>query len=300
MEPKKMALLILLITTAFWGGNFVVGKVVVNYIPPFMMSLGRWIIALFLLIPMLYKKGWPKFDEWKGYWFQITILSLSGIVGFTTLVYFAVKYTTAVNAALVNSLTPAVIVLLSWIVLSERLTKIQLLGILVSIIGVIIVISRGSAATFINFQFNIGDLLMIIAVILWGIYSIIMKKLTVHLSSLAVTTLSAIIAMMFLLPLTFWELINTERVIFNATTVFGLIYIGVFASVLAFLGWNNGVIKLGPGKAGVFINLIPVYAALFSFLFLNEKLQIHQITGGIIVIIGVLITNYNDLLKKKA
>ncbi len=297
MNKKQKAYIILLFTTAFWGGNFVFGKVVVATIPPFIMSFTRWTIALSLLIPLLYKIGWPEYKQIRGYLKYIFIMAITGVFGFNTLVYFSVKYTTSVNAALVNSLSPVAIVILSSIFLTEKLSFKQFIGIFISFTGVLVVISQGNFQTFQELHFNIGDLLMMIAVLLWAIYSIFMKKLTVHLKSITITTISAIFGWLLLAPFALWEIFHTSSIKFSGTSVAGLIYIGVFASVLAFLGWNEGVIHLGPGKSSVFLNLIPVFAAIFSFIFLQEKLLMHQIIGGIVVISGVLITNISSLKK---
>lgn len=299
MDSKKKAMLFLLFTTSFWGGNFVVGKVVVNLVPPFIMSFSRWAVALVILIPLLNRVGWPKKELLIKHWKSLIVMGISGVFGFNSLVYFAVKHTTPVNAALVNGLTPIVIIILSTIFLADKLSLNQLLGILLSFVGVIIVISQGTIETLTDFQFNAGDLIMLIAVVLWGIYSILMKKLTVHMSSLAITTYSAIIGWTLLIPFAVWEYFSISSIQFNFTSITRLLYIGIFASVLAFLGWNEGVIHLGPSKASVFVNLIPVFAAIFSFIFLHEKLLLHQLLGGALVVMGVLTTNYRDLLKSK-
>jgi len=292
MDPKKKALLFLVFTTAFWGGNFVVGKVVVQFIQPFMMSMSRWAIALSLLIPLLYRQGWPERKTWINHWKSFLFMGITGVFGFNTLVYFAVKYTTSVNAALVNSLTPVVIVILSGVFLSEKLTVKQLMGVFFSFVGVVIVVSQGDIGTFLQLQWNTGDMIMVIAVLFWGIYSILMKRVTVTIDSLTATTFSAIIGWLLLIPFAIWEVMQTNHLQWNITSITGLLYIGVFASVLAFLGWNEGVIQLGPGKASVFINLIPVFAAIFSFIFLHEGLSLYQLLGGGFVITGVLITNH--------
>ena len=175
MDQNKKAILILLFTTAFWGGNFVVGKVVVGSVPPFVMSFARWSIALLLLIPLLYKKGWPELSQIRQHWKTIVVMAITGVFGFNTLVYFSVKYTTSVNAALVNALTPVVIVLLSTIFLAEKMNSKQIIGVFLSFLGVLVVVSKGSVQTFTSFNFNTGDIIMIVAVILWSIYSILMK-----------------------------------------------------------------------------------------------------------------------------
>lgn len=290
MDQKKKAIIYLLFTTAFWGGNFVIGRVVVQYLSPFMMSFGRWTIALSLLIPLMVKKGLPNREELIKHWKSILIMAITGVFGFNTLVYFAVKYTTSVNAALVNSLTPVVIVILSALFLAERLTARQLSGVFLSLIGVLVVISQGSLQTFFPLQLNLGDMIMVVAVFLWGIYSILMKKVTKTISSLTVTTLSAIIGWILLIPFAVWEFISADLIQLNLTSISGLFYIGIFASVLAFLGWNEGVIHLGPGKSSVFLNLIPVFAALFSFVFLHEGLSWYQLIGGFLVVMGVMMT----------
>ncbi len=297
MNSNLKATILLLLTTVFWGGNFVIGKVVVQTIPPFIMAFFRWGIALVFLGALVYKEGLPSKLLIKKYWLEIGIMALSGISAFNTLVYFAVKYTTSVNAALVNALSPMVILILSTIVIKEKLGWFQGFGGLLSFLGVLTVISRGDLSVLLHWDFNLGDLLMIIAVILWGIYSILMKKVTAEISSIQVTSISAFIGWIALIPFALYEYIQVKPLHFNLVNISGLLYIGIFASFLAFLWWNKGVIQLGAGKAAVFLNLIPFFAALLSYLFLKDQLVHTQIIGGILIISGVMLANSNQWMK---
>jgi len=293
MDKNKKAILFLIFTTLFWGGNFVVGKLVVSTVPPFVMAFIRWGIALIFLIPLLFRGGMPSKALLQKHWKSILTMSITGVFGFNTLVYFAVQYTTSVNASLVNALSPVIILILSSIILHERLNGIQLFGAIFSFIGVLIVVSHGTIQTFLQFQFNTGDILMVIAVILWAVYSIVMKKVTVHIPSLSIIAINALIGWLLIMPFAIWEWTQTELIRFDFTSSVGLLYIGIFASFLAFLWWNEGVIHLGPSKAGVFLNLIPVFAAILSPLILKEGLSSNQLIGGLIVIVGVFITNFD-------
>ena len=297
MSHQLKATILLLLTTLFWGGNFVIGKIVVQTIPPFIMAFIRWGIALIFLLPLFYKEGLPAKALIMKYWREILVMAFSGIFAFNTLVYFAVSYTTSVNAALVNALSPVVILILSTIFIKEKLGWFQGIGGAISFLGVLTVISRGDIAVLLHWNFNLGDLLMIIAVILWGIYSILMKKVTAEISSIQVTTISAFVGWLILIPFALMEYIQVKPLVFTATNTLGLLYIGIFASFLAFLWWNKGVIQLGAGKAAVFLNLIPLFAALLSYLFLKESLVLTQVIGGILIISGVMLANSHQWMQ---
>ena len=166
----------LIIATLIWGGNFVIGRAVSDQLPPFVLSFCRWCTALLVLLPFAWRKLVSEKRVLQKNWLAILLMSLTGIAGFNTLLYIALHYTTSINASLVFSTSPIVIALLSLVLIKESLNKNLILGAFISVIGVIYIISQGSLATFTSLTFNPGDMIMITAVLAWGLYAIIVRK----------------------------------------------------------------------------------------------------------------------------
>lgn len=289
MKFPPQALLVL--ATLLWGGNFVIGRAVAGDIPPITLAFLRWIVAFIIFFPIAYrrtKNEWPMLKKHIG---AIIVLALTGVAAFNTLVYMGLHYTTSINASLMNSSTPITIYILSFIFLKERLTKFQLFGTLLSLAGVLFIISDGSLETLLAFSFNKGDLIVLVAVFCWSVYSLLIKKYAGKLPGYSTFLVTIALGALMLLPFSVYELLTTSQtIIWGASTIGAIFYVGIIASIVAFLSWNTGVVALGANKAGIYLNFIPVFATIFAVLFLDEQLLVAQIIGGIAVIAGVFIT----------
>lgn len=291
MKFPPQALLIL--ATLLWGGNFVIGRAVTGDIPPVTLAFLRWCVAFIVFLPIAYpyiKKDWPKL---KAHWPIVYVLALTGVASFNTLVYIGVYYTTSINASLMNSSTPIIIYILSFIFLKERLSKYQLIGTFISLIGVLFIISGGSLESFLAFRFNKGDLIVLFAVFCWAIYSLLIKQYAGRLPGYSTFLATIALGAVMLLPFTVYELITTDTAInWSTSTISAIFYVGIVASIVAFLSWNTGVVALGANRASIYLNFIPVFAAIFAILFLGEQLQLAQLIGGAAVVSGVLLSSY--------
>lgn len=287
---KQKSYLLLVVATLFWGGNFVMGKGFSSSIPPFTLAFLRWIIAFLFLLPFGYKELITAKQIWKTDFGIIFAMAFTGIASFNTLVYIAVHYTSSINAALINAPTPAMIMLLSFLFLKEKLSMSHYIGIIISILGVLWIISRGSITAVLSLSFNKGEMIMLIAVFMWAVYSVLVKKYGSRYPIYGLFLIKMIVGIIILAPFSLYEFITNVPMKWDLSSLIGLIYLGIAASVLAFLAWNKAVAELGPGRAAPFLNLIPVFATFFAVIFLGEKLDGAQIIGGFIVIFGVLIT----------
>lgn len=283
--------LLLILATLLWGGNFVIGRAVSGDIPPITLAFLRWIVAFLVFFPIAYqrtKKEWPVLRQ---HWGAVIVLALTGVAAFNTLVYIGLHYTTSINASLMNSSTPIIIYILSFIFLKEHLTKFQLLGTFLSLAGVLFIISGGSLQSLLSFSFNKGDLIVVVAVVCWSVYSLLIKKYAGILPGYSTFLVTIAIGAIMLLPFAVYEqLTSSQAIVWNASTIVAIIYVGIIASIVAFLSWNTGVVSLGANKAGIYLNFIPLFATIFAVLFLNEQLLLAQIIGGIAVIAGVFIS----------
>lgn len=284
--------LLLILATILWGGNFVIGRAVAGDIPPITLAFLRWCTAFIMFFPLAYRRTKREWSMLKAHWPAVIILAITGVASFNTLVYIALHYTTSINASLMNSSTPIIIYILSFIFLKERLSKFQILGTALSLIGVLFIISGGSLESLIHFSFNKGDFIVLVAVLCWGVYSLLIKQYAGRLPGYSTFLVTIALGAIMLLPFTAYELLtNTVAIDWSLKTVSAILYVGIIASIIAFLSWNSGVVSLGANSAGIYLNFIPLFAAIFAVIFLEEQLQLSQIIGGLAVISGVILTN---------
>lgn len=286
----KSPYILLVLAALLWGGNFVIGRGFADTMPPFTLAFIRWIVAFLFFFPYAKNELVANIPLWKKEWKTLFWMSLTGIVGFNTLLYIAVHYTTSINAALINAPTPALIALLSFIFLKEKVHIRHILGIVFSIIGVTWIVSRGSLEALLSFSINKGELWMLVAITSWSIYSVIVKKNTGKLPAAGSFLVTIIIGIIIIAPFAVYEWVVAKPMIITFSSILGFLYIGIFASIVAFLSWNKAVADLGPGKASPFLNLIPIFASIFAITFIGESLTSAQLIGGAITIFGVLIT----------
>lgn len=284
--------LLLILATLLWGGNFVIGRAVAGDIPPITLAFLRWCVAFIVFLPIAYSRVKREWHMIKANWPAVIVMAITGVACFNTLVYIGVYYTTSINASLMNSSTPIIIYILSFIFLKERLSKFQLIGTALSLAGVAFILSKGSLEMLLSFSFNKGDLIVLIAVFCWGVYSLLVKQYAGRLPGYSTFLVTIAFGVMMLLPFTIYELMTTSvEIVWSPSTIGAILYVGIIASIVAFLSWNNGVVALGANKASIYLNFIPLFATIFAVLFLDEDLLLAQLIGGLAVICGVLLAN---------
>ena len=284
--------LLLILATLLWGGNFVIGRAVAGDIPPITLAFLRWCVAFIVFLPIAYSRVKREWHMIKANWPAVIVMAITGVACFNTLVYIGVYYTTSINASLMNSSTPIIIYILSFIFLKERLSKFQLIGTALSLSGVAFILSKGSLETLLSFSFNKGDLIVLVAVFCWGVYSLLVKQYAGRLPGYSTFLVTIALGVIMLLPFTIYELMTTSvEIVWSPSTIGAIVYVGIIASIVAFLSWNNGVVALGANKASIYLNFIPLFATIFAVLFLDEDLLLAQLIGGLAVICGVLLAN---------
>ena len=293
---NRYPVLLLIIANMIWGGNFVIGRIAADYFPPVTFSLLRWLTGFLILSIFMIKRIKDHLNIlWKYKWVLLS-MSITGIAGYNTILYFSLQYTTSINASMVNSAAPLVIAIFSVFLLKEKLTIYQMAGIFLSFVGVAFIITKGSMELLLDFSFNKGDLFIIVAVVFWGIYSILNKKYSHVLPALPALYITSLIGVLILIPISIAEMIQpNESVLITPKSIFIILYVGILASIIAFLAWNIGVSILGPSRSGVYINLLPVFAVIFATVFTDEHLYWYQIAGGMIVILGVMISSKKSM-----
>ncbi|WP_018133155.1 DMT family transporter [Effusibacillus pohliae] len=292
MEKYK-AWLLLVLCNLFWAGNYVFGKYVVADVTPLWITFSRWLMALVALLPIAHFFEKPDWRQAAKAWLPLLSMGILGVIGYNLLLYSALVYTSATNAALMNALNPGVIVLFSVFLLRERISGFQAGGFVISLIGVLVILTKGHLAQILQTRFNFGDLLMIAAVVVWTVYSIIGKRLSgvPPITATAVSTLWATVAMA---PFALAHPVAASHI--SRLAVIGILYMVIFPSIGSFVFWNVAVRMIGVSEAGIFLNLIPVFTALLGLL-LGEPISWAQIVGGLLVFVGVYLTT--GMLERK-
>ncbi len=294
-----MAYLLLILTTLFWSGNFVLSRGMHAEIPPLSLSFWRWVVALLILSCFALRHLLAQRELALQHKKFIMVQGVVGVAGFNSLVYMAMQTTTAINAVLVNSCIPVIIVLFSWVLFNDRLRIRQWLGVATSFCGVLLIISGGQPGTLLALQFNRGDILVFIAAILWAFYSANLKRYPKGLHPLAYQTAIVLVGLAVLLPLYLLEISTGRTMTVTTGSIVTIFYVALFASVLAFIFWNRAVAMLGANIAGPFIHLMPVFSTILAVLFLGETLTPYHIQAILLIFGGILITTFR-VKKKKA
>lgn len=286
----KNPYLLLTLTALFWSGNFVLARAIHAEIPPLALSFWRWLIAFTLLLPFVIK---PLKQQWpllKNQWKRVVLLALTGISGFNSLVYLGTQYTNATNALLINAFIPVLTILFSWFFLRMHLARSQFIGVAVSVIGVMVILSRGEMQVFTSLNFNHGDLLIFIATILWALYTIWMKGLDTRINRIVFLAVIIFIGIVGIFPFYIWEWMQSPPLILNQEIIASFIYVGIFPSVLAVLFYNYGVAEVGPARASLFIHLMPVFGTVMSTVFLGEPFNTYHLIGISAIFSGIYLS----------
>jgi drug/metabolite transporter (DMT)-like permease len=288
--PGLLPYFLLLVPPLCWGGNAVVARGVAEVLPPVGRAFWRWVVAFFIILP--FSLGHVKRD-WKTAiksWQWLLILSFLGVTCFNTLLYRAAHTTTAINVSLMQTVMPATIILISWIVFREKISSIQMVGVMVSMVGACIIAVHGQLRILMTLELVEGDVLMLIAVVIYALYSALFRKRPpIHPLSTLLLTFG--LGALMLSPFYIWELRTVGFFSLNLTALMSILYVALFPSVVAYFCWNRGIELIGANRAGLFTYLVPVFASAMAIFFLGETLQAYHVMGMVLIIIGMVIFN---------
>lgn len=283
----------LALTVLLWTSNFIVGRAVHEDVAPATLNFLRWSLALLVLV--LVPLTLPQLRQHRvllaRHWKLVALLGFTGIAAFQTLGYVALTMTTAMNSILLLSLAPLAIVALSWLAHGERLTPRQGLGLATSLAGAVVLILHGDWATLTELRFNAGDLTMLAAVVLWAVYSVLLRRRPAELPPLALHTTSVAAGTLFMVPAAGWQVAQGSGLPGSASTWAAIVFIAVFSSALAHALWVRSVAAIGANRAGVYIHLMPMFGAVLAIGFLGEQLAPYHLGGALLVLTGVVLTS---------
>jgi drug/metabolite transporter (DMT)-like permease len=281
--------LFLLLVVMIFSGNILVGKALAD-LPPFTISLGRVAIALVVMLPLGWHQAshaWPVF---RRHWRPLLGLALSGVAFFNALIYASLKFTSATNVAILESLIPVATLLLSVLLLGERFRPLQWVGVVVSLGGAVVVIAAGEGAGLVPGGVNPGDLIMLLAVLVWVGYSLLVKEHMARFPRYGGLLVMLVIANLALAPIALLEGAWQVLPRLSGAQLAGLGYLGLFPSVVALLLYNSALADIGPTRAAIYLNLLPVFTMLGAWWWLGEGILPVQVVASLVVITGVWCT----------
>ena len=291
-NKNNIAYLFLFFAILFWSGNFIVGKAASLYeIPPFSLNFYRWFFAWLILAPFTFKEILKR----KNYILQnfklFLILGITSITIFNSIVYYSLNFTQVISGVLMISTIPVMIIFISSILKIEKTNPFQIIGVILSLFGVLIIITKANLDILINLDFNKGDLTMVIAMFSWATYSALLKKKKHDLSQLSLLQVIITFGLIFLIPIYIIEMNLGYNIKLNTPFILTLSYVVLFPGLASFICWIKGISLIGANRSGVFLHLMPIIADIMAMLIFGEKFMIYHILGAIFILSGIILSN---------
>ena len=288
----------LILCAFFWSGNFIVGKFATLYqVPPLTLNFFRWLIVWIILVPFTFRDILINIKVIKRNFYSILLMSVTSISIFNSVVYYSLNYTQVLNGALMISTIPLLIIFISFLFKTEKINSRQILGLVLSIMGVATIVTRLDFGKLLNLDLNKGDLWLLVAMLSWAVYSTMLITHKTGLKYLSFMTVIVSIGLIFLFPQFLFELNSYQLIKFNIPVVLITSYVVFFAGIGSYILWNKAVIIVGPNKAGIFLHLMPVFSSFMAIFLLNEKLMNFHIIGAIIIFIGIYLSSKKSLSR---
>ena len=282
----------LICATLFWAGNFTIGKFAyLENIPPNTLAFLRWCFVWIILFPFTYGEIFKlKYEIGKNL-SVFLILGLTSVCIFTSFTYNALNYTQVINASLFNTAIPAIIILLCFLFKVEKTNKYQILGLIISVCGILAIITRLKLDILFSLNFNKGDLTMVVAMLSWATYSALLKVKKHDVSQLCLLQIIISFGLLFLIPVYIVELILGYRIEINLPFTLTLAYVVLFPGLLSFICWIKGISMIGPNRSGIFLHLMPILSAIMAMIIFDEKFMFFHLLGALFILSGILISN---------
>ena len=291
-KSNFLAYIFLLLTVTFWAGNFIVGKFASHYeVPPFSLNFYRWFFAWLILAPFTISEILKK----KEYIFQnyklFIILGVTSITIFNSIVYYSLNFTQVISGVLMISTIPVMIMLFSSILKIEKTNIFQIIGVIFSFAGVIVIITKANLEILKNLDFNKGDITMVIAMFSWALYSTLLKGKQYELTQISLLQVVITFGLIFLIPVYFIEYQIGFRINLELPFILILSYVVLFPGLASFILWIKGISMIGANRSGVFLHLMPILSAIMAMIFFSEKFMFYHILGACFIITGILLSN---------
>ena len=291
MQNTK-AYIMLVCATLFWAGNFMVGKFAfLTNIPPMSLVFYRWSLVWLILLPFTFKEIIRSKDIILKNLPLLLFLALTSVGLFNSFTYLSLVHTQVINASLFTTAIPAIIILLCFIFKIEKTNKYQIFGLIISVLGILSIITRLNLEIILSLNFNKGDLIMIGGVITWGLYSSFLKKKSFTLPLLTLVHILCSFGLIFIFPQFIFEFSQGQKIDFNINLFYILIFLALFPSIGSYYCWAGAVSIIGANRAGIFLSLIPLFSTIMAIFFYNEQFQFFHLIGSILIILGLFLSN---------
>ena len=291
-SKDKAAYIFLILTTLFWSGNFIVGKAASLFdIPPFTLNFYRWAFAWLILAPFTLKEVIDK----KNYILKniklIIILGITSITIFNSIVYYSLNFTQVISGVLMISTIPVMIIIFCWLFRIEKTNVYQIFGVIFSLSGVVVIITRADLNILLNLNFNKGDIWMVVAMFSWAMYSALLRKKKFELSQLSLLQIIITAGLIFLLPAYLVELSLGYKTSINLPFISTLTYVVLFPGLASFIFWIKGISIIGSNRSGIFLHLMPIFSTIMAILIFGEKFMIFHSIGAVLIIAGIILSS---------
>ena len=292
MNKINLAYILLILTTIFWSGNFIVGKAASFYqIPPFSLNFYRWFFAGLILLPFTLNEIIKKKSYLQRNIGLYLVLGITSITIFNSIVYYSLYHTQVITGLLMISTIPVWIIFISSILNIEKSNKFQIFGVILSLIGVFSIITKTDVNIIKNLNFNKGDLSMVIAMLSWAIFSSLLKKKTHKITQIALLQIVIICGLIFLIPVYLVEIYLGYKINIDKPFLFTLSYVVFFPGLLSFLFWIKGISIIGTNRSGIFLHLMPIFGTIMAILIYDEKIMFYHFIGAVFIVLGIVMSN---------
>ena len=291
-QSNFLAYIFLLLTVTFWAGNFVVGKFASLYeVPPFSLNFYRWFFAWLILAPFTIPEIIKKKDYIISNYKLFIVLGVTSITIFNSIVYYSLNFTQVISGVLMISTIPVMIMFFSSILKIEKTNIFQVIGVILSFLGVIIIITKANFEILKNLNFNKGDITMVVAMLSWALYSTLLKKQKYEISQLSLLQVVMSFGLIFLIPIYFIEYQLGFRITLEKPFILILSYVVLLPGLASFILWIKGISIIGANRSGVFLHLMPIMSAIMAMIIFNEKFMFYHMLGACFIISGILLSN---------
>lgn len=283
--------LLLTLTALFWSGNWIIGRATVGEVPPIALAWWRWVLAVLFMLPLALpqiRAAWPAIRrDWK----KMVGFGILGTGYHNMFSYLGLQYTTATNGVMLNSAIPVFIMILGVLFFGQKLRWLQVTGVVISLAGVLAILSRGDVAVLAHLQMNIGDIILLASMVQWAFYTLALKWKPPDIPALAFLCVCAIVGVIAMTPAYFIAGAMGQEIRWSWSVAAALLYVGIVPSFIGYIFWNRGVELAGAEVAGMFIHLMPVFGSVLAWLFLSERLHLFHLVGIALILAGIFVAS---------
>ena len=291
-NQNNLAYLLLFLTTLFWSGNFIVGKAASMYaIPPFSLNFYIWLFAWLILLPFTFKEIIKKKDYILSNSGFFIILGITSITIFNSIVYYSLNFTQVISGVLMISTIPVMIIFISSLLKIEKTNIFQIFGVILSLTGVIFIVTKADIEILITLNFNKGDLTMVVAMFSWATYSALLKKKKYELTQISLLQIVITFGLAFLIPIYFIEMSMGYLIKLGKPFYLTLTYVVLFPGLASFFFWIKGISIIGANRSGIFLHLMPIFGAIMAMIIFDEKFMFYHFLGAIFIFMGIILSN---------